>query len=95
MKARIIQIGNSRGIRLPKALLEQANLTEDVQTEAAAPNQIVIRSAHLPREGWDEAFRRMADRGDDRLEEEAASLTTFDETEWPWISFGPSIELGS
>ena len=82
MKARIIQIGNSRGIRLPKALLEQANLTEDVHIEAA-PNQIVIRSAHLPREGWDEAFRRMADRGDDRLEE-AASLTAFDETECTW-----------
>ncbi len=83
MKARIIQIGNSRGIRLPKALLEQANLTEDVQIEAA-PNQIVIRSAHLPREGWDEAFRRMAERGDDRMDEEAASLTAFDETEWTW-----------
>ncbi len=83
MKARIIRIGNSRGIRLPKALLEQANLTEDVQLEAT-PNQIVIRSAHLPREGWEEAFRRMADRGDDRLDEETASLTTFDETEWRW-----------
>src|SRR2546423_543676 len=81
MKARIIQIGNSRGVRLPKALLEQANLTEDVQIETA-PNQIVIRSAHLSREGWEEAFRRMAERGDDRLDGEAPSLSTFEETAW-------------
>jgi antitoxin MazE len=83
MRARIIQIGNSRGIRLPKALLEQANLTEDVQMEAK-PNQIIIRSAHLPREGWDEAFRRVADGSDDRMDEGAASLSTFDDSEWTW-----------
>jgi antitoxin MazE len=83
MKARIIRIGNSRGIRLPKAVLEQAQLTEEVQIEAE-PNQIVIRSARVPREGWENAFRRMARRGDDTLEEEPAPLTTFDEVEWKW-----------
>lgn len=84
MKARIIQIGNSRGIRLPKAMLEQAQLTEEVQIEAE-PNQIVIRSAHVPREGWENAFRRMAERGDDaELMEDPASLTAFDEVEWKW-----------
>lgn len=83
MKARIIRIGNSRGIRIPKALLEQARLTEEVQIEAE-PNQVVIRSAHLPREGWDDAFRRMAAQGDDAFIEEAHSLTAFDDTEWKW-----------
>lgn len=83
MRARIIQIGNSRGIRLPKVLLEQANLTEEVRIEAE-PNQIVIRSAHAPREGWEEAFRLMAERGDDALPEGASTLTNFDETEWKW-----------
>ncbi len=83
MNARIIRIGNSRGVRLPKTLLEQAGLTEDVRIEAE-PNQIVIRSAHLPREGWDDAFRRMAAQGDDALIEEPHSLTAFDETEWKW-----------
>lgn len=66
MKARLIQIGNSRGVRIPKALIEQAHLTEDVQIEAQA-GEIVIRSARLPREGWEEAFLRMAQRGDDQL----------------------------
>jgi antitoxin MazE len=83
MKARIIRIGNSKGVRLPKALLEQANLTEEVQIEAQ-PNQIVIRSAYLPREGWESAFKLMTQRGDDALPEEPVSLTSFDETEWEW-----------
>ena len=83
MKARIVQIGNSRGIRLPKALLDHAQLTEEVDIEAT-PNQIIIRSAHPPREGWDEAFRLMARRGDDVLLDDVAGLTTFDETEWEW-----------
>ncbi|HEV7921595.1 MAG TPA: AbrB/MazE/SpoVT family DNA-binding domain-containing protein [Thermoanaerobaculia bacterium] len=82
MKARIIQIGNSKGVRLPKALLEQAHLTEEVQLEAQ-PNQIVIRSAHLPREGWERAFELMAERGDDATLD-SISLTSFDETEWKW-----------
>ncbi len=83
MKARIIQIGNSRGVRLPKALLEEAHLTDEVQIEAG-PNQIVIRSVHIPREGWEAAFQRMAERGDDALDDEAAMLSSFDQTEWKW-----------
>jgi antitoxin MazE len=82
MKARIIQIGNSRGVRLPRALLEQAHLTEEVQLEAT-PNQIVIRSAHAPREGWETAFRLMSKLGDDGLIDESIP-TLFDETEWRW-----------
>jgi antitoxin MazE len=82
MKARLIQIGNSRGVRIPKALLEQTHLTEDVQIEAHA-GEIVIRSARLSREGWKEGFLRMAQRGDDQLLDEARR-TAFDETEWEW-----------
>jgi len=44
MKSRIVQIGNSRGIRLPKPLLEEAQLSEEVELEAA-PGRIVIRKA--------------------------------------------------
>lgn len=82
MKARIIQIGNSRGVRIPKTLLEQAHLTEEVQIEARA-DEIVIRSLRQPREGWEEAFRNMAARGDDLLLDEARA-TSFDEDQWEW-----------
>jgi antitoxin MazE len=83
MKARIIRIGNSRGIRLPKAVLEHAHLTGEVRIDAE-PNQIIIRAAHIPREGWEEAFRLMADRGDDTFTDEPVSLTAFDEVQWKW-----------
>lgn len=84
MRARIIKIGNSQGIRIPKVVLEQTRLGEEVELEAQA-GQIIIRSALAPRQGWDEAFRAMAQRGDDRLlDEETGSLTQWDETEWQW-----------
>jgi antitoxin MazE len=82
MKARIIQIGNARGVRIPKALLEQAHLSEDVLIEAQA-DAIVIRSARNPRAGWEAAFRRMERHADDELPDEASD-TSFDEAEWEW-----------
>lgn len=84
MRARIIKIGNSQGIRIPKVVLEQTKLGEEVELEAQ-DGQLIIRSALSPRQGWDEAFRTMAQHGDDRLLDGAAgSLTQWDETEWEW-----------
>jgi antitoxin MazE len=80
MNARIIRIGNSRGIRIPKSLLEQSRLPDNVRIEARE-NEIVIRPA--PRHGWEEAFRVMADRRDD-LPLDEPPPTSFDETEWEW-----------
>jgi antitoxin MazE len=83
MKARISRIGDSRGIRIPKALLEEARLTDEVQIEAE-PNQIVIRSVHAPREGWDAAFQCTVERDSDALDAEAALAASFDQGEWKW-----------
>jgi len=66
MKTRIVRIGNSQGVRIPKPLLEQSGLSEDVELEVG-PDQIVIRSVRHLREGWREAFEAMAARGDDAL----------------------------
>lgn len=82
MKARIISIGNSRGIRIPKQLLELSNLGDEVELEAER-DRIVIRSARQPRQGWDEAFRAMAAKDDDRLLD-PSSPTKFDKEEWDW-----------
>jgi len=81
MKSRFVQIGISLGARIPKALLEQTRTTEDVQIEAPTGG-IVIRSTR-PREGWEDSFRLMAERGDDRLLDEALP-TSFDAKEWSW-----------
>ncbi|HEX8069876.1 MAG TPA: AbrB/MazE/SpoVT family DNA-binding domain-containing protein [Pyrinomonadaceae bacterium] len=64
-----MRIGNSWGVRIPKPLLERSGLTDEVEIEAQA-DQLVIRPARRPREGWAEAFRAMAERGDDALIED-------------------------
>ncbi len=82
MKTRIVQIGNSRGIRIPKPLLEQARLEEEVELQVEG-DSLVIRSAVRPRAGWEAAFREMAGAGDDRPLD-PGTLTAFDRTEWEW-----------
>lgn len=82
MKARIVRLGNSRGIRLPKVLLEEARLGGEVELRAE-PGRIVIRASREARAGWAEAARRMRERGEDRLPEQPAS-TRFDREEWQW-----------
>jgi antitoxin MazE len=82
VKTRIVQIGNSRGIRLPKVLLEEAQLADVVELEAE-PGRIVIRKGNRPRAGWAEAARRMRERNDDRLLD-PTTPTRFDEREWKW-----------
>jgi antitoxin MazE len=82
MKSRIVQIGNSRGIRLPKVLLEQAQLTDEVELDAE-PGRIVIRRGSRPRTGWAGAARKMRERDEDRLLD-PPTATWFDEKEWEW-----------
>lgn len=83
-KTRIIKIGNSQGIRIPKLLLEQAEIGEDVELEVQGRN-LIIRPARGPREMWDEKFGQMAAKGDDQmLDAEAISTTSWDTDEWEW-----------
>ena len=82
MKTRLIRIGNSRGVRLPKPLLEEAQLSDEVDLKAE-PGCIVIRSTPQPRAGWAEAARRMRERGEDRLLD-AHTPTRFEREEWEW-----------
>ena len=82
MKSRLVRIGNSRGIRLPKAVLAEARLDDEVELKAE-PGCIVIRSARRPRAGWAEAAQQMRKRGEDRLLDRPVS-TRFDREEWKW-----------
>jgi antitoxin MazE len=84
MKAQLIKIGNSRGIRLPKAVIEQVGLETEVELDVRA-DEVVIRPAKKkPREGWAESFKAMAAAGDDVLLDEPLPPTQFDEEEWQW-----------
>jgi len=83
-RARIVKIGNSQGVRIPKLLLGQLELGEEVEL-AVQEGQLVIRPVRRSRYGWDEAFQRMAEQGDDRmLDESAVGLTQWDGDEWEW-----------
>ncbi len=66
MELSIIQIGNSKGLRLTKALLDRYNIKDKVEL-ILQKGQIVIKPIDSPRKGWDEAFKEMHDNGDDQL----------------------------
>jgi antitoxin MazE len=82
MRAKVVRIGNSRGIRLPKFLLEQVGLMEEVELEVR-DGAIVITPAQQPRRGWAEAARAVAVQDDDELLDEPVP-TEFDREEWGW-----------
>ena len=84
MRTRIVKIGNSQGIRIPKLLLERSNLAEEVELEAE-DDRIIIRSTKQPRQDWERAFRAMAESGDDSLlDGNSPAQTQWDEDEWQW-----------
>ena len=83
-RTQLIRIGNSRGVRLPKAILEQAGLERDVDI-TLHDGAVVIRAAVHPRAGWAEAFADIAANGDDFvLDADAPFLTSWDEEDWEW-----------
>ncbi|MBK8618983.1 MAG: AbrB/MazE/SpoVT family DNA-binding domain-containing protein [Anaerolineales bacterium] len=78
----IVKIGNSRGVRLPKLLIEQMGFGNEVEI-VVQRGQLVIRSAVLSRHGWADQFRAMADHGDDKMLDKPVS-TQWDRSEWKW-----------
>ena len=81
MKAQIIRIGNSQGIRIPKTLIEDGKLSGEVELELHEEG-ILIRSLRKPRANWDSAFKAVSDIDDDQLVSDAA--TDFEKKEWQW-----------
>jgi antitoxin MazE len=82
MKARLVRIGNSRGVRLPKAIIEQAGLTDEVDLEVRG-NTVVIAATRRARAGWADAARALAAAGDGGLLD-PETPTQFDQEEWRW-----------
>ncbi len=64
MKANIVAIGNSQGIRIPKLLLDQSGLRGEVDLEVVELGLLIKRSKR-PRAGWDDSFKQMAVNNDD------------------------------
>ena len=78
----IVQIGNSKGIRIPKAILEQCNIRDQIELEVENGKIILEPVYDSPRQGWDEAFREMAANNDDSLL--ISDGVDIDTEDWEW-----------
>ena len=83
MKTSLIAIGNSRGIRIPKPLIEQCGLQNEVELDVR-DNAIIIRSINPSRLGCDEAFAQMNRLGDDTILLDDSKASKWDKEEWEW-----------
>jgi antitoxin MazE len=82
VRTRLVKIGNSQGIRIPKSLLEQSGIHADVEIEVEG-DRLIVRAAKQARAGWDDALAKMAEQGDDALLDPEIQ-TEWDKTEWQW-----------
>jgi antitoxin MazE len=83
VKAELVRIGNSRGIRLPKPLIEQCHLGDTVEI-VVEDGCLVISRAYVPRQGWEEAFRAAPPCEGDPLLLDAVMPNQFDREDWKW-----------
>lgn len=85
MKTKIIRIGNSQGVRIPKPLIEESGITEEIEM-ILRDNEIVLRSAETTRKNWEASFEKMAEQDDDTLldQKEIEEPSEWDEAEWTW-----------
>lgn len=83
MRAELVPIGNSRGVRIPKPVIEQCGLGDTV--EMLIENRcLVIRPEHRPRQGWEEAFRSAGPALHDEVLLQTVGTNRFDSEEWQW-----------
>ncbi len=83
MKADLIRIGNSRGVRIPKPVIEQCGLGERVELRVEN-HRLVISPERRSRQGWEEAFRVAGPAAHDELLLETSESNAFDRREWRW-----------
>jgi antitoxin MazE len=83
MKAELVRIGNSRGIRVPKPLIEQCGLGDkvDLRVENGC---LIISPERRARHGWEEGFRAAGSSAEDERPLASAAANEFDRTEWRW-----------
>ncbi len=82
MKTHLVRIGNSRGVRLPKTIIAQAGLTDEVDLHVRDGAVVIARSTSA-RSGWADAARQMHQRDEDRLVD-SPTPTRFEDKEWQW-----------
>lgn len=82
MKLKIIDIGNSKGVRLPKGILQQLGIENEVSLETSK-DALILKATHSSRFEWAKAFHEMAKNGDDKLLD-GYTPSSWDDEEWEW-----------
>ncbi|MFQ6610279.1 MAG: AbrB/MazE/SpoVT family DNA-binding domain-containing protein [Fidelibacterota bacterium] len=83
MKIKVIKIGNSKGVRIPKPFLEQCGIEDEIEINVENEN-IIIHSPVNTRENWSVQFQAMAENVDDTLFISDSLENDFDADDWDW-----------
>jgi len=83
IQTELIRIGNSRGVRIPKPLIEECRLGDKVELRVQN-DCLIISSARPARAGWEELFRAAGQSADDAALLEPLQTNDFDRKEWNW-----------
>ena len=83
MKTRLVQIGNSRGVRLPAGVIKACGFDHELEMRIE-DGTVVLEPMRKVREGWDQAFEAMAESGDDKAVMDDGLANEFDREDWTW-----------
>lgn len=83
MKVKLVPIGNSKGIRIPRSVIRQCGFVDQVEMRVD-DGVVMLAPAQNPREDWDTAFETMAANGDDALLLPDDIAHDWDDAEWEW-----------
>ena len=83
MKVKLVSIGNSKGVRIPRSVIKECGLGDQVEMRVSN-GVIVLAPAHEARAGWDEAFEKMTGAGDDAPIVPDPHDHEWDKEEWEW-----------
>ena len=83
MKIKLINIGNSKGLRLSKSLIQQYNINENIQLELREDG-ILLKPVSKPRSGWLEQFEKASKTAVSKENNWNTAPNNFDKEEWTW-----------
>jgi antitoxin MazE len=84
MLAKLVRIGNSRGVRIPKAFIEQAGLSDEIEMTVRR-GAVVLQSRRTRRAGWRKSIKAALEKHGQDVDEDFLGLPNdFDEKEWTW-----------
>lgn len=85
MMTTLIQIGNSQGIRIPKAIIKQAHLSDKELEFKIVDNGLLIQSIKKPRQGWKKLFdKALSAKGRDEIDKDWLDASLVEDEEWEW-----------